>query len=326
MSKKNKSTPIEEEAAAFDKRMTERSSAGFIPDLRDAVKCDYFYKSFFRDPYFMKLYQGQMTDLFVNGLEKHKGKKLTILDVGCGPGLSTLEIARNGHNVTAIDISEKSIELAKKALANNRYKKNFGLLNYQVLPFEEVKGKFDAIIFSGALHHFPNLKDVVKKSVTLLNKDGILLCYEPWHEKWRKQDAAQVALFRMILSITGFWYEKNLFKNTKNKPKMFDEYVDDIHLEYVSEKDKNEPDGQSPNDNAASGDEIIKCLNKYFVQKELKSGFSFIYRFLGGMRGSDEILHRLADLFTVYDQYAVENGWMNSNAFFYIGTKNNIQK
>ena len=36
----------EAEAAAFDARITERERAGYIPDIRRAVKCDYFYKSF----------------------------------------------------------------------------------------------------------------------------------------------------------------------------------------------------------------------------------------------------------------------------------------
>ena len=39
---------LSEEAQAFDSRIGERLSAGFIPDLRRAVKCDHFYKSFWR--------------------------------------------------------------------------------------------------------------------------------------------------------------------------------------------------------------------------------------------------------------------------------------
>lgn len=39
------------EARAFDQRIEERVQASFIPDLRRAVKCEYFYKSFWRDPH-----------------------------------------------------------------------------------------------------------------------------------------------------------------------------------------------------------------------------------------------------------------------------------
>jgi hypothetical protein len=36
------------EAAAFNQRISERRAIGFVPDIRRAVKSDYFYKSFWR--------------------------------------------------------------------------------------------------------------------------------------------------------------------------------------------------------------------------------------------------------------------------------------
>ena len=109
---------LKAEAEAFDNRLNERDEAGFVADLRDAVKCDYFYKSFFRDPYYLNLYYGKQVQWFLSGLAT-LGKGLKILDVGCGPGILSLEIARAGHHVLGIDISEKSIEVARKALVNN---------------------------------------------------------------------------------------------------------------------------------------------------------------------------------------------------------------
>ena len=53
---------LDEEAGAFDKRIEKRLAAGFIPDLRRAVKCEYFYKSFWRDPQFIQLYLGRIMD------------------------------------------------------------------------------------------------------------------------------------------------------------------------------------------------------------------------------------------------------------------------
>jgi 2-polyprenyl-3-methyl-5-hydroxy-6-metoxy-1,4-benzoquinol methylase len=322
MKKKNKAPDhIAEEAEAFDKRLEERDRAGFIPDLRDAIKCDFFYKSFFRDPYFMRLYQGRIAEWFVNGLQEHRGRKLDILDVGCGPGQITLELARNGHRVVGIDISKGSISLAQRTAKNNRHKKNFGSLDYSVLPFEEVEGKYDALVFCGSLHHFSSISKVVKKAHAHLKPGGLLLCYEPCHEQFTKQDAAQVAMFKMILSITGFWYEKEVFKTNTSPAKAIDAAVKDVHFEYISEQDKHEQKGQSPHDNSSSGAQILKSLNKHFVQKEYISAFSFIYRFLGGMRGPDSTIYRLADLFAAYDRYGLENGFLRPNTFFYIGKK-----
>ncbi|MBZ0090654.1 MAG: class I SAM-dependent methyltransferase [Sulfuricellaceae bacterium] len=300
--------------------MQERGIAGFIPDLREGVKCEYFYKSFFRDPYLMRLYLGQIAKWFNDSLIKYAGQNLTVLDVGCGPGIVSLEIARNGHHVTGIDISEKSLSLAKKALNNNYHTDNFGSLQYALSPFEEIEGTYDAIVFSGSLHHFSNIDSVITKSRFHLKKEGLILCYEPWHEKWTMQDAAIVALLRLVLSITGYWYETypELSKITGGN---FDAFTDEIHREYLIERDKNEPGGQSPHDNDSTGDEIIAALNEGFHLLEFKPGFSFIYRFLGGIRGPDQILQQLADLFTAFDQYSVERGYMNPNAFFYVGRK-----
>mgnify|MGYP000746000499 CR=1 FL=1 len=49
-------------------------------------------------------------------LDTQKGKeKLNILDLGCGPGLYAEIFAGKGHSVTGVDISETSIEHAKKS-------------------------------------------------------------------------------------------------------------------------------------------------------------------------------------------------------------------
>jgi len=47
--------PLEADARALEARIRERIAAGLIPDLRRAVKCDYFYKSFWRDPHYIDL-------------------------------------------------------------------------------------------------------------------------------------------------------------------------------------------------------------------------------------------------------------------------------
>lgn len=59
-----------------------------------------------------------------------------ILDVGCGPGVYTLYFAKNGVNVTAIDIAPKMIELAKLNLSNA------GVKNYKVILGDFLKYEF----------------------------------------------------------------------------------------------------------------------------------------------------------------------------------------
>lgn len=312
---------LESEAKAFDKRIEERVNAGFIPDIRRAIKCEYFYKSFFRDPYYIKLYLGNEINLLLDMLKKYSHHTSSLLDVGCGPGYLSLEIARAGYHVTGIDISEKAIDIAKKTLESNPFKDGFGSLEYRVSSFGDFEGIFDVILFRGSIHHMNNPESSIAKAIDLLKPGGLLLCIEPCHEQWRKQDAAQVALIRGLLSLTGHWYENSLGDELLLDQKKFEGYIDDVYTEYVSEKDPNESMGQSPNDNSSNGHDILVALRKHLIELEYNDGVSFIYRMLGGLRGPDNLVHKMASLLTIYDRICVNEGFMKSNNFFFIGRK-----
>ncbi|MEG3641501.1 class I SAM-dependent methyltransferase [Magnetococcus sp. PR-3] len=312
---------LQAEAAAFDARIRERIEAGFIPDLRRAVKCDYFYKSFWRDPQFIRLYVGAIMDGLLARLHNHCGREQTVLDVGCGAGYMSLELARHGHHVTAIDISQACIEIAEKMRDENPFTEGFGTLTYKRKPFEQIEGQYDVVMFSVSMHHMLDLEAVVAQSKKCLKPGGYLLCYEPAHERFLEQDAAQVALIRGLLSLTGHWYEPD-----EALPHLFDaqaltNYVAEIHREYIEERDKSEPDGQSPNDQEADGNEILQALRPHFKEVLHEPGISFIYRLLGGIRGDEETVAKLADFIATYDRMGVANGYLNENGFYWLGQK-----
>lgn len=310
----------EEEGLAFSQRIKERVNAGFIPDLRRQQRCEYFYKSFWRDPQFTRLYMGDIVNEYLRMLRQHGSENLRVLDVGCGAGYVSLELARAGHHVLGIDIAEGCIEIARKTLEENPYRDKFGSLEYQVMPFRNMTGTFDAVLFSGTLHHFTSPEKDVRKAVELLAPSGLVLCYEPCHEQWRMEDAAQVALMRMLMSLTGHWYESFMDTDIYMDQEKFEAYIRDIHIEYLTERDKHEQ-GQSPHDNSSTGEEIIEALRKHTVELEYKPGFSFIYRLLGGLRGPDYVVSALARFLTAYDKVSVKKGFMKPNGFYFIGRK-----
>jgi 2-polyprenyl-3-methyl-5-hydroxy-6-metoxy-1,4-benzoquinol methylase len=91
------------------------------------------------------------------------GKK--VLEIGCGIGTDTVSFARNGAKVTAVDLSEKSLELARKRV------EVFGLedrVRFFQGSAEELSTfvpaePYDLIYSFGVIHHTPHPKRVVEQ-------------------------------------------------------------------------------------------------------------------------------------------------------------------
>ena len=77
-------------------------------------------------------------------LENSDLSKLNILDLGCGPGLYSEILAREGHKVTGVDFSSHSIKHAKKEAE----KKNLNIiyLNENYLELSLAENTFDLVI------------------------------------------------------------------------------------------------------------------------------------------------------------------------------------
>lgn len=321
-----KADEVAEEAAAFNQRISERRAIGFVPDIRRSNKSDYFYKSFWRDPHYVRLYLGRMMDNHLAILRKHAPPHACILDVGCGAGYFALELARNGYHVVGFDIAEQAIAAARETLASNQYTEGFGSLRYEVSSLLDARGHYDVVFMSGVMHHVPELNSCVAKLSALLKDDGIVVAHEPCHERWQHGDAAQVALIRGLLWLTGHWYEEPADAADLRTLHAFDQFVRDIHIEYVTERDKNEVRGQSPLDNSASGDQILAALGSQFTILENLPSASFMYRLLGGLRGDEKRIHQIADFLALYDQYAVEQGFIQPNYFYVVAKKRKVDK
>ena len=117
--------------------------------------------------------------------EKWKGKK--ILEIGCGIGITTCSFARAGAEIVALDLSEKSLELAKKRAEvfglSDRitfYRGNAEKLD-EIIPAQ----KFDLIWSFGVIHHTPNPENVIKciKGYMSPSTELRLMVYNKWSWK-----------------------------------------------------------------------------------------------------------------------------------------------
>ena len=98
-------------------------------------------------------------------------KNIKVLDIGCGGGLLAEPMCRLGAEVTAIDASEKNINVAKLHSKKNDLKINYICTSPEKL---QIKKKFDVILNMEIVEHVEDVNFFLKSSSKLLKKNGIM--------------------------------------------------------------------------------------------------------------------------------------------------------
>ncbi len=98
-------------------------------------------------------------------------KSSHILDLGCGGGFLSNYLGQKHFNVTGIDISSSSLEIAKKY--DTSQKVNYILGDIHSLPFEDQS--FDAICAMDILEHIEDYPTLLKECSRILRPGGIFL-------------------------------------------------------------------------------------------------------------------------------------------------------
>ena len=92
------------------------------------------------------------------------------LDLGCGGGILSEALAKEGSVVTGLDLANNSIEVAKLHLYESKLN-----INYQCIDVGDYSGdKFDVISCMEMLEHVPNPEYIIANCVKNLADDGYL--------------------------------------------------------------------------------------------------------------------------------------------------------
>ena len=129
---------------------------------------------------------------------KIQSQKLEILDIGTGTGCIPISLKSNlpQANVSAIDVSEKALEVAKRNAASNKVEINF--IQTNILEVADLNQNFDIIVSNPP--YVRNLeKQEIKKNV---------LDYEP-HLALFVEDTDALLFYRKIAQLA----QKNLSPN-----------------------------------------------------------------------------------------------------------------
>ena len=101
---------------------------------------------------------------------------MNVLDLGCGTGWATLEIAarlEGTGKVVGLDLSERMIEQAKQKLTGFRYQNVvFTLQSASSMDYDD---HFDLVLSTNAFHHFVDKGEVFSRVWRALKRDGSFL-------------------------------------------------------------------------------------------------------------------------------------------------------
>ena len=103
---------------------------------------------------------------------------LSCLDIGCGGGILSEKLKRLGANVTGIDASKTSIEIAKDHARKSRLDINYKCITTS--RFLDIKGgktlnKFDIVIASEVIEHVYNRKIFLSDISNLCRPGGLVV-------------------------------------------------------------------------------------------------------------------------------------------------------
>ena len=303
------------EAKAFDKQVLYRKKLNLIPDIKNLKKNNNFYNNPWREPKFFEIKWMPIINKIINEINKSKIRK-NILEVGCGTGFLSLELARKKNFVTGIDLSSESIILAKKYLnkrLNKKIKKYITYIKGDANNYN-FKKKYDYLIFYRSLHHFNRLDKLFKNLIKYLNPNCKIIICEPLRKNFTRNNAIFANILRLSLP-TWQSFSLKLPKKIDNK---FIKYSENKILKEYKYKSKNNKFVQSPMDNSTDNPKkLLKSVRKFFSIKKIVYYDAFIDKIIGGLRGPNRFI--LATLLKEFDNYLIKEKIVSGSTIFLSG-------
>ena len=133
-------------------------------------------------------YMGDMNQEFTRKVRERihwictHAQGVTVLDVGCSQGITSILLAREGMLVTGLDVEKQCIDFANEKLQmeNDNVRKSLSFKLESFLSFEAPEHSFDTVIMTEVLEHILNVEDFLKKAQELTALDGRIIITVPF--------------------------------------------------------------------------------------------------------------------------------------------------
>jgi len=173
-------------------------------------------------------------------------KSLKIIDIGCGTGRHSIELAKRGYQITGIDLSESQLKGAREKAKTQGVKINFQKHDARNLPFE---GEFDLAIMlcegGFSLMETDEMNFEILKNATKALKDKGKFIFTTLN-----------GLFPLFHSVKEFYESAAKEGNSACKDCSFDLMTFRDHNTVVFEDD-------------AGNKKELKCNERYYVPSEI---------------------------------------------------------
>jgi 2-polyprenyl-3-methyl-5-hydroxy-6-metoxy-1,4-benzoquinol methylase len=248
---------IKKESLFWDK-MEEDSNKYGIPwwvDLRRAEKLSKVILGWMHDPRLEEILRGDPKKKMIGTATRKKGYAL---DIACGAGWLSLELARAGMHVDAYDLSPKRIEIAKNYLAKIGNTDGCGSINYQIADLNTIsleQGKYESVVAWDSLHHIMECERLVHEIYDSLKPGGYLIVFDHMDpDTINAKNKLAIDLIR--LAFRPVKKVGQIFRKNRQEPMLVAAVMHD-HTEATEAP-------FSPMENIMTGHDIISLIEKYF--------------------------------------------------------------
>ncbi|AXV37869.1 MAG: hypothetical protein CIT01_06510 [Methanobacterium sp. BRmetb2] len=169
-----------------------------------------------------------------------------ILDIGCGTGVPTLELARLCKcDITAIDIDENSLRYLEQKIKDLNLTKKIKTMNCSLFEIELPENSFDIIWAEGSIAVI-GFKRGLSEWKSLIKNRGFLVLHDGYDNHDEKLKIIKETGYELkdyfIISHEKWWYEyykpwsnqiyhlKNLYQSHNNLNKKLDEELKELEF------------------------------------------------------------------------------------------------
>ena len=134
------------------------------------------------------------------------GPHQRILEVGCGNGYLSLELARDGHRVVGLDQSARILAVAEQTRKAHPQIPEAGRLDYvcaEIGTWQMADGSFEVVVINRALHHLHDLPAALARIRCLLAPGGRLICQDYAYDRLDLPTASWVYAMQRLFFLCG---------------------------------------------------------------------------------------------------------------------------